>query len=130
MTYRKIALASLALAACTSRPPAVTVPQPAAPEISIIPLPQTVQLDATQRFRLDSTTTVYTDATADSSVNAIASYVQAMLSPYVKTVPATLASGAALPANSIRLVIDSGKAQGEAYEVVVTPTSAVMEPWI
>ena len=126
MTYRKIAIAALALSACISHPTTVPVPQPSAPEISIIPLPQTVQLDATQRFRLDSMTTIYTDAIADSSVIAIASYVQAMLSPYVKTSPATIAAGAETPANSIRLVIDSSRAQGEGYEVVVSPTSAVI----
>jgi hexosaminidase len=126
MTYRKITLALLTLAACTTRPSNVPVPQPAAPEISIIPLPQTVQLDATQRFVLDSMTTVYSDAAADSTINAIASYLHAMLSPYIKTAPAKAVSAAEQPANSIRLVIDSSKAQGEGYEVVVSPTSAVV----
>ena len=92
MTYQRLALAALTLAACTSRPSTAPVPQPAAPEISIIPLPQTVQFETTQRFALDSMTTVYTDAAADSSVNAIAGFVHAMLSPYVKNVPATLAA--------------------------------------
>ena len=126
MTYKRLVLALLVLAAaCTSRPSTAPVPQ-RAPEISIIPLPQTVQLDAAQRFALDSMTTVYTDADADSSVAAIAGFVQAMLSPYVKTAPAKLAAGAAAPSNSIRLILDASKTEPEGYEVVVSPTSAVI----
>ena len=126
MTYKRLVLALLVLAAaCASRPSTAPVPQ-RAPEISIIPLPQTVQLDAAQRFALDSMTTVYTDADADSSVAAIAGFVQAMLSPYVKTAPAKLAAGAAAPSNSIRLILDASKTEPEGYEVVVSPTSAVI----
>ena len=128
---RKPALLLLTIAACTSRPSAVPtaaipVSQAVPPAISIIPLPQTVQLDGTLRFTLDSMTTVYADATADSSVTAVAAYVRAMLSPYVKTSLSKLAAGAVAPANSIRLVIDSSGRDPEGYEIVVSPNSAVI----
>ena len=133
MINRKLALLLITTAACTSRPSTVPVPQAPAPasqpgqaEISIIPLPQTVQLDGSQRFALDSMTTVYVDATADSSVTAVASYVRAMLSPYIKTGLSKLTAGAAAPANSIRLAIDSSSKDAEGYEIVVSPNSAVI----
>jgi hexosaminidase len=85
-----------------------------------------VQLDAAQRFTLDSMTTVYVDETADSSVTAIGAYVQSMLAPLLKTTPARLAAGTAVPANSIRLTIDSTKPELEGYDLTVSATGAVI----
>ena len=127
MIHRKLPFVLLTIVACTSRPATAPVPRATAPEISIIPLPQTVELDVSKRFALDSMTAVYSDAGDDSSVAAIASYVHAMLSPYIKTVPAVLSAGAEVPSNSIRLMIDSSRPDAEGYEVVVTPTSAVVK---
>jgi hexosaminidase len=126
MTYRKLTLALVFLAACTSHPAPAPVPRAAPQEISIIPLPQSVQLDVTQRFALDSMTTVYTDDGADSTVTSIAAYVHEMLLPLLKNPAAKLASGAPAPANAIRLVIDPAKTEAEGYEVNVTSTGAVV----
>jgi hexosaminidase len=126
MKLRNLALAALVLAGCTSPPSTTPVPRLAAPEISIIPMPQSMEFDATQRFALDSMTTVYVDESADSSVTAIASYVRTMLLPLIKTQVTKLAPGSAAPINSIRLAVDPSIAESEGYDVVVSPASAVI----
>ena len=127
MTKWKLALVAVSLTACTTHSSTAPIPKPAPPAISIIPLPQTVQLDATQRFALDSMTAIYTDAAADSTTGAIASFLQTLLSPYVKTAAAKLEAGAAASPNSIRLVVDSSSLPPEGYDIVVSSNTVLIK---
>ena len=126
MTYRKLVLAVVATAACTPRLATVPVPQPAVPEISVIPLPRSIQMDASSRFALDTLTTIYFDESADSAIAGVASYLRSMLSPTVRLEARRIASGAAAPANSIRLALDPAKTDLEGYDIDVSATGAII----
>ena len=126
MTYRKLVLAIVALAACTPRPTVVPVPQAPVHEISVIPLPRSIQMDASTRFPLDTLTTIYFDESGDSAVAGIASYLRSMLSPIVRLDARRIAAGTATPANSIRLALDSTRTDLEGYDLDVSTTGAVI----
>ena len=126
MTYRKLVLAVALITACTPRPAVLPVPQPAVHEISVIPLPRSMQMDASTRFALDSLTTIYFDESADSTVAALASYARSMLSPTVRLEARRISAGTAAPANSIRLALDPGRTDLEGYDLNVTATGAII----
>lgn len=126
MTRRTLLLAVVAIAACTRQPATVPAPQPASPEIAVIPLPQSLQVDPSQRFSLDSLTRIYIDEAADSSVSSIASYLSVMLAPTVRGAPQRLAPNSTVPGNSIRLVIDSANRDVEGYEITISSAAAVI----
>ncbi|MEO8193763.1 MAG: family 20 glycosylhydrolase [Gemmatimonadales bacterium] len=117
----------LALAACTSRPPA-TAPVPVGARHSLIPLPSSVQINPAQTFVVDTLTTVYIDERADASVEGVANHLLTILAHAVKPEVRRLASGAVLPAKAIQLRIDSANAATgtEGYELTVTPASVTI----
>ena len=127
MKKSRIILAIAAVAACSPQKPAAPpVPQPAPYELSVIPLPQNVQIDPSQRFRPDTLTTIVIDAVADSSTASLGAYLQALLSPIIRNAPVRLASGATAPANSIHLRLDPAVTGDEAYGLAITPSNVVV----
>ncbi|HEX6575261.1 MAG TPA: family 20 glycosylhydrolase [Gemmatimonadaceae bacterium] len=125
MKKSRIILAALSLAACAPPKPA-TPPAPQTPpyELSVLPLPQTVELDESSRFRPDSLTTVSIDAAVDSTLGL---YVQSLLAPIIRTGPARLAAGSQPPANSIYLKLDPTIVGDESYDLLTTPSSVTIK---
>lgn len=117
-------IALLLLGACAPHPR--TAPTPAAVlQPALIPLPTSVQLDASQVFAIDSFTTVYVDQAADSAVSGVGDYLVAMLRPAIKygTMRSTPADSART--NVIRLTLDQSNASlgDEGYDLSITPAS-------
>jgi hexosaminidase len=129
MNFRRLipVAAVIAAAACTPAPSTAPVPAPAE-KMSLMPLPSTVQLDASSRFVIDTLTGVYADEATDASVDSVASYLVAMLSPFVRSAPQRVAAGGSVPSNAIRLRIDpSNAASGaEGYDLTVTPAGVTL----
>lgn len=120
MIRKSIVGAALVVAGCKSAPVVAPVPQPAPYEMSVIPLPTSARVDASQRFVIDTLVTIATDANADSTVTGVAEYLRTMLGPIVR-----LPVAAGGPAeHAITLAIDPAGAEGpEGYRLSISPTS-------
>jgi hexosaminidase len=88
--------------------------------MSVIPLPTSVKVDASQRFVIDTLTAVAIDAGADSAVAGVADYLRTMLGPIVRR---PVAVGGAAD-HAFTLAIDPAAAEGsEGYHLTITPAS-------
>jgi len=120
LTRKFVVISALIFAGCKSTPVVAPVPQPAPYEMSVIPLPTSAKVDASQRFVIDTLVTVAVDANADSTVGYVADYLNTMLGPIVRR---PVARGGAAD-HAITLAIDPSATEGpEGYHLTISPAS-------
>jgi hexosaminidase len=109
--------ASFLLYACAPQSPAKVVPVNAPLAHSLIPLPDTVNLNTDTRLALDTSTAVYLDSGFGAEGLAVKGYLEQLLAPTVKVVTADQIPGA----RSIQLSMSTSPFIGdEGYELAIT----------
>jgi hexosaminidase len=130
--YIIFALGLLSAAACT-RTRVVTTVTPTVPEIparpihSVVPLPASIQITASDTFTIDSTTAVVVSS-GNPEAERIAAYLGTMLGGPTAPAPRTLGADETAPPRTILLSLDASKtALGlEGYELAITRAGVVL----
>jgi hexosaminidase len=125
MKAKLLASAVLLLAACAPQPR--TAPVPATPpfEHSLIPLPSTVALDASQFFAVDSFTTIAIAQNSDPATDSVAAYLAKLLAPPVRNPVRKIAPGDSIAPNTIQLAINTSPGP-EGYDLRITTSTVTI----